>query len=165
MKYNPQKHHRRSIRLKGYDYTQTGAYFITICTWQRQCLLGEVVDGEMQLSRYGEAVKFNWDILPKRYDGVRLDAFIIMPNHVHGIIFLHDRGGEGAGLNKLFPKTATLAVKPAPTESIASGKSSHKLFAGLKLFHLVELINSVPNRVSLYGNGVIMNILSATKNH
>lgn len=137
MKYNPQKHHRRSIRLKGYDYTQTGAYFITVCTWQRQCLLGEVVNGEMQLSRYGEAVKFNWDILPKRYNGVQLDAFIIMPNHVHGIIFLHDSGWEGAGLETLFPTTATLAVKPAPTESIASAKSSHQQS---KIYGLPEIV-------------------------
>lgn len=63
MKYNPNKHHRRSIRLKGYDYTQAGAYFITICTWQRDFLLGEVINGEMQLSRYGQTVQFNWDIL------------------------------------------------------------------------------------------------------
>ena len=49
MKYDPRKHHRRSIRLKGYDYTQAGAYFVTICTWQRECLLGEVINGEMQL--------------------------------------------------------------------------------------------------------------------
>jgi hypothetical protein len=63
MKYNPNKHHRRSIRLKGYDYTQAGAYFITICTWQRDALLGEVINGEMQLSRYGQTVQFNWDIL------------------------------------------------------------------------------------------------------
>ncbi|MEQ9367743.1 MAG: transposase [Coleofasciculus chthonoplastes F3-SA18-01] len=137
MKYNPQKHHRRSIRLKGYDYTQTGAYFITVCTWQRQCLLGEIINGEMQLSRYGEAVKFNWDILPKRYDGVRLDAFIIMPNHVHGIIFLHDWGEEGAGLDRLFPSTATLVVKPAPTKSIASAKSSHKQS---KIYGLPEIV-------------------------
>ena len=63
MKYNPNKHYRRSIRLKGYDYTQAGAYFITICTWQRDSLLGEVINGEMQLSRYGQTVQFNWDIL------------------------------------------------------------------------------------------------------
>jgi REP element-mobilizing transposase RayT len=88
MKYNPNKHHRRSIRLKGYDYTQAGAYFITICTWQRDSLFGEVINGEMQLSRYGQTVQFNWDILPKRYPNVELDAFIVMPNHVHGILVL-----------------------------------------------------------------------------
>ncbi|MEQ8537268.1 MAG: transposase [Coleofasciculus sp. D1-CHI-01] len=137
MKYNPQKHHRRSIRLKGYDYTQTGAYFITVCTWQRQCLLGEVVNGEMQLSRYGEAVNFNWDILPKRYDGVQLDAFIIMPNHVHGIIFLHDSGWEGAGLDRLFPETATLVVKPAPTKSTTSAKFNHQ---PSKIYGLPEIV-------------------------
>jgi REP element-mobilizing transposase RayT len=92
MKYAPNKHHRRSIRLQRYDYTQMGAYFVTICTWQRECLFGKVINGEMQLSRYGETVQFNWDTLPKRYSNVDLDAFIIMPNHVHGIIILKETG-------------------------------------------------------------------------
>ncbi len=88
MKYDPHKHHRRSIRLPGYDYRVPGAYFITICSWQRECLFGEVINDKMQLSRYGKTVLFNWSILPKRYQNVALDNFIVMPNHVHGIIVL-----------------------------------------------------------------------------
>ncbi|NJK66943.1 MAG: transposase [Microcoleus sp. SU_5_3] len=88
MKYDRNKHHRRSIRLPGYDYRTPGAYFITICSWQRECLFGEVIDGTMQLSTYGKTVLFNWSILPKRYPNVALDNFIVMPNHVHGIIVL-----------------------------------------------------------------------------
>ena len=68
MKYDPHKHHRRSIRLPGYDYRVPGAYFITICSWQRECLFGEVINDKMQLSRYGKTVLFNWSILPKRKD-------------------------------------------------------------------------------------------------
>ncbi len=122
MKYNPQKHHRRSIRLEGYDYTQIGAYFVTICTWQRECLFGNVVNQEMQLSRYGETVLFNWDYLPRRYPYVLLDAFVIMPNHVHGIIFLTDDHvtniwGVGAGLKIISHRTTNFSGKPAPTES------------------------------------------------
>jgi REP element-mobilizing transposase RayT len=88
MKYDPNKHHRRSIRLPGYDYRTTGAYFITICSWQRECLFGEVINDQMQLSPYGKTVLFNWSLLPKRYQNVALDNFIVMPNHVHGIIVL-----------------------------------------------------------------------------
>ena len=90
MKYDPDKHHRRSIRLKGYDYTQNGAYFVTICTWHRQNLFGDIVSGEMQLSRNGEIIESYWDNLIKHHRHVELDQFVIMPNHVHGIIVLTD---------------------------------------------------------------------------
>jgi REP element-mobilizing transposase RayT len=90
MKYDPNKHHRRSIRLKGYDYAKAGAYFITICTWQRQNLFGEIVNSEMQLSDHGEIIQFYWDKLPKHHHHLELDTFIIMPNHVHGILVLLD---------------------------------------------------------------------------
>ena len=70
MKYDPNKHHRRSIRLPGYDYRTPGAYFITICTWQRECLFGEFINDKMQLSPYGKTVLFNWSLLPKRYQNV-----------------------------------------------------------------------------------------------
>lgn len=87
-RYDPEKHHRRSIRLKGYDYTQPGAYFVTICTQTRACLFGAVADGEMQLNNPAQIAKAAWDELPARFPSVRLDAFIVMPNHVHGIIIV-----------------------------------------------------------------------------
>jgi len=132
MKYDPHKPHRRSIRLKGYDYTQAGAYFVTICTWQRECLLGEVINGEMQLSRYGETVQFNWNILPKRYPNVELDAFIVMPNHVHGIILLDASGLEGTGLERLSADASKFSGKPAPTPSKLYGLP--EIVRGLKTF-------------------------------
>jgi len=95
-KYDPQIHHRRSIRLKGYDYSQAGAYFVTICVHQRECLLGDVVNGEMRLSRFGKIVYYAWLDLPKHYPHVVLDAFCIMPNHVHFIIVLIDDGRDGS---------------------------------------------------------------------
>ncbi|MEW6402686.1 MAG: hypothetical protein AB1649_12860 [Chloroflexota bacterium] len=85
MKFDPQKHHRQSIRLKGYDYSQAGAYFVTIVAWQREILFGDVVNGEMVLNRYGQIVLNAWLDLPNHYQHVVLGAFIIMPNHVHGI--------------------------------------------------------------------------------
>jgi REP element-mobilizing transposase RayT len=93
MTYDPQRHHRRSIRLKGYDYTQPGAYFITICTHGRECLFGEIIDGEMHLNEAGQIVVQTWQDLPNHVPNVQLDAFVVMPNHVHGIIIITDRAG------------------------------------------------------------------------
>jgi putative transposase len=97
---NAAKHHRRSIRLKGYDYTQPGAYFVTIVTHGRECLFGEIVDGEMRLNGAGQIARQEWERLPRRFPHVQLDAFVIMPNHIHGIIVITDAGrGTAAGLD------------------------------------------------------------------
>ena len=88
MNYNPEKHHRRSIRLQGYDYTREGAYYFTICCHQRRCLLGEIKDGVMHLNLVGAKVKVVWDNLPHHFPLIELDAFVVMPNHVHGIIVI-----------------------------------------------------------------------------
>jgi REP element-mobilizing transposase RayT len=88
MGYDSRRHHRRSIRLKGYDYRQAGAYFVTVCVQDRECLLGQIVDGGMWLSEAGRMVQSVWDELPAHYPGVDIDAFVVMPNHIHGIILL-----------------------------------------------------------------------------
>jgi REP element-mobilizing transposase RayT len=132
MKYDPDKHHRRSIRLKEYDYRQAGAYFVTICTWQRESLLGEVINDAMELSRYGETVQFNWDILLKRYPNIELDAFIVMPNHIHGIILLNENDLERAGLERLSVSASKSSVKPAPTNYKIYGLS--EIIRGFKTF-------------------------------
>ena len=90
MNSNPEKHHRRSIRLKGYDYTREGAYYFTICCHQRRCLLGEIKDGAMHLNLVGATVKAVWDSLPRHFPLIELDAFVVMPNHIHGIIVITD---------------------------------------------------------------------------
>ena len=95
MNYDPHKHKRRSIRLKGYDYSQPGAYFITICTYQRECLLGEIHRGEMLINELGQFVIRVWKDLPGHYPHVILDAFCVMPNHIHGIIIFSDTCGRG----------------------------------------------------------------------
>ncbi len=88
MKYDPGQRHRRSIRLHGYDYTQAGACFITVCTHNRECLFGDVVDGEMRLNEIGLIVQDEWMKTAVLRPCVVLDAFVVMPNHVHGIIVL-----------------------------------------------------------------------------
>ncbi|MBN1619666.1 transposase [candidate division WOR-3 bacterium] len=93
MTYNPEMHHRRSIRLKGYDYSQNGAYFMTVCTHNRECLFGDIVDGGMVFNEYGQIVQDEWIKSPGIRREIELDEFIIMPNHLHGIIFIENPVG------------------------------------------------------------------------
>jgi putative transposase len=88
MKFDPQIHHRRSIRLSDYDYSQPGAYFITIVTRGRECLFGEIKDGEMQLSGMGQIAEEAWRAIPEHFPQVELGTYVVMPNHVHGIIII-----------------------------------------------------------------------------
>lgn len=96
MKFDPKIHHRRSIRLQGYDYSQSGAYYVTIVTHGRECLFGEVVNGAMQLNEYGKIVEFTWNDLVNHVNGIELDVFVVMPNHVHGIVVIVGAGSEPA---------------------------------------------------------------------
>ena len=86
MKYNPDIHHRRSIRLKDYDYSQAGAYFVTICTQNRECMFGDIVGGEMRLNDAGCMITRWWEKISTKFSTVETDVHIIMPNHFHGII-------------------------------------------------------------------------------
>lgn len=79
---------RRSIRLRGFDYTRQGAYFVTICAHHRACLFGEIVDDEMRCNTNGRLVHDIWTGLSEHYRHIELDAFVVMPNHFHGIVFL-----------------------------------------------------------------------------
>ncbi len=90
MKFDPKLHHRRSIRLQGYDYAQNGAYYITIVTYQRQHLFGEVVNGEMELNELGKIARDEWFKTAELRPYVELfeDDFVVMPNHAHGIIWI-----------------------------------------------------------------------------
>jgi putative transposase len=122
MTYDPEKHHRRSIRLKGYDYTQPGAYFITICTRGRECLFGEIIDGEMHLNEAGQIVVQTWQDLPNHISNVQLDAFVVMPNHVHGIIIITDHaGGIGAGFK---PARTTMGLGSVADSGSTAGPGS-----------------------------------------
>jgi putative transposase len=81
---------RRSLRLKGYDYSRAGAYFVTICAQDKACLFGDVVDGGICLNDAGYMLAMLWSDIPARFADVEIDAFVVMPNHVHGIIVLPD---------------------------------------------------------------------------
>ena len=103
-------HHRRSIRLKGFDYTSPGAYFVTVVTRGRECLLGEIVDEEMRLSREGRIADECWRLNPRHFPHIELGAFVVMPNHVHGIIILHERAAPSVGAHHVAP------LRPKPPE-------------------------------------------------
>ncbi|WP_181305145.1 transposase [Rufibacter sp. XAAS-G3-1] len=88
MAFNPEIHRRRSVRLKGYDYGQAGAYFITICTHERDPLFGEIRNGEMHLNAFGQIAYQEWLNTPAVRPNVSLDVFVVMPNHLHGILLI-----------------------------------------------------------------------------
>jgi REP element-mobilizing transposase RayT len=100
--YDPSRHHRQSIRLREFDYAHEGAYFVTVCVHNRASLLGEVHHGQVLLSGFGAIAAEVWLGLPAHYASVRLGEFVVMPNHVHGIVIFD--GDVGAGF------------KPAPTD-------------------------------------------------
>jgi len=90
MTFNPDIHHRRSIRLREYDYSLVGAYFVTVCANGQECLFGDCADGDMRVNDAGRMVVDIWNSLPERFLNVALDEYMIMPNHFHGIIVLED---------------------------------------------------------------------------
>jgi REP element-mobilizing transposase RayT len=127
MPTSPDRHHRRSIRLAGYDYSRPGAYFVTICTEDRECLFGEIIAGEMRLNDAGAIALAVWNDLPMHYAHVQLERFVIMPNHVHGIIILTDDVAVvGAGL------------KPAPTQSVPTDAAT----TGVRRHGLPEIVRA-----------------------
>jgi len=92
------RHGRSSLRLKDYDCSRPGAYFVTIPTRNRECLFGEVHAGSVALNAFGAIIRDCWGELPGRYPAVELDAFVVMPSHVHGIIWLREDAATDRGL-------------------------------------------------------------------
>jgi len=107
MTYDAERYHRRSIRLKHYDYSQASAYFVTVCTHNKDCIFGDVVNGEMQLNENGSAVQTEWLTTAEFRDNVESDVFVVMPNHFHAVLLIKDNS-EGTArcaptsMNRLF---------------------------------------------------------------
>jgi REP element-mobilizing transposase RayT len=122
---------RRSLRLQGYDYTRAGAYFVTICAQDKACLFGNVVDECVCLSDAGHMLARLWNDIPARFADVEIDAFVVMPNHVHGIVVLQDAANRAAttgATTRVAPTEgnvvgATLVVAPALGDVVAAFKS------------------------------------------
>ncbi|MBI4320491.1 MAG: transposase [Chloroflexi bacterium] len=100
MIYDPERHHRRSTRLREYDYSQPGAYFVTLCSNERKCLFGRIVSTTVELSMAGKIGEEFWLGISGHFPNLELDASVVMPNHVHGIIVITDQGAETARLRE-----------------------------------------------------------------
>jgi len=124
---NSDIHHRRSIRLQHYDYVSPGGYFVTICSYERQCMFGEISDSGMQLNELGKIVQDEWTRTPTVRSNVALDEYVIMPNHIHGIILIHaadenrkGRAHDGAPVQPVRRKSGSLGSIIAGFKSAAT---------------------------------------------
>ncbi len=130
MPYDRNRHHRRSIRLRGYDYASAGMYFVTICVQDRACQLGHIVDGKVALSEFGEIVDRRWQAIPEHFPDVTLDAYIVMPNHIHGIVVI---GRSEASEGPAADMTSTAGVgaqHAAPLPRIAENWAGRRVTPG-----------------------------------
>lgn len=116
---------RRSVRLKGYDYAQAGAYFVTICTTDRACLFGAINAGAMDLNDAGRMVATIWSDLPARFPGIDIDVFVVMPNHLHGIVVLREDASVGAPLVGARLGAIVGAFKSITTVEYGRGARTH----------------------------------------
>ena len=119
MSFDPEIHHRRSIRLRGYDYSLPGRYFTTLCAHEKKCLFGEVVEGQMVLNEPGKLIEEIWRAMPGRFTRIELDAFVVMPNHIHMILNIVGAPLAGArfGRGQAPPLQGSIQTgkRPAPT--------------------------------------------------
>ena len=122
--YDPQQHHRRSIRLKSYDYTQPGAYFVTILAWHRQPIFGQIQAETVLLSPAGEIVQQVWENLPRHFTNITLGSAVVMPNHFHGILFIASRGEAFAGITSTSPSTPAANASPSHRPKAPTARSS-----------------------------------------
>jgi putative transposase len=116
LKYNADIHHRRSIRLTGFDYSQCGYYFITVCTRDRRCLFGEIEKGRMILNDAGQMIGRWWNELKNKYANIEIDEYVVMPNHCHGIINIIDP----------VPVRADLRVRPVCPNHLGSDETAKR---------------------------------------
>lgn len=158
MKFDPKKHHRpfgyaqgrRSIRVPGYDYSQPGAYFVTMVTYLRECLFGKVIDGVMRLNENGEIVKWEWERLPHRFPFIELGAYIVMPNHFHGILIFHEsvRATRTGQIDPEFDITTSQSITPDGNNGSPLPSAGHPLPRGPKPLSLGAIVGQFKSRVT-----------------
>ncbi len=123
--FDRSEHRRRSMRLRGHDYAQADAYFVTVCAHDRACLFGAVVDAEMRPNDAGRLVVAEWEALPGRFPAIELDAFVLMPNHLHGIIVIRPpglvRAGQGATVGAGLVPARAETTGMIPTTTVGAG--------------------------------------------
>jgi putative transposase len=141
MKFDPQRHHRHSLRLKGYDYSLAGGYFVTCVTESRARIFGVVVGGESRLNEAGEMVRAAWLALPERFPSIEMDAFVVMPDHFHGIVLIHDKSVRAG----LVPDPSEAGTSPAQTNSVPTrvAPTLGEIIGAFKSITTVENIHGV----------------------
>jgi REP element-mobilizing transposase RayT len=150
MKYNPDIHKRQSIRLRGYDYSQSGLYFITICCYQRECLFGEVINSQMILNNSGELVKEEWLKSAEIRKEIELGGFVIMPNHFHGIVIINQEINKNIGNNQnplgANGRSPLQTIQSSQQQISMKPKSLSSLIAGFKsaTTKKINIIRSTP---------------------
>jgi putative transposase len=142
MSYDPKLHCRRSIRLRQYDYTNPGTYFITVCAKHRKHLFGEIRNGIMRHNAFGRIVQHVWNELPTHYPGIMMDTFVIMPDHIHGIIVITD-GGHRVGAQFNCAPTSPPEHNRHPNRENRAPINFHP---GHPLGHIVRSIKSFSTR-------------------
>ncbi len=123
---------RRSIRLGGYDYSRAGAYFVTICTQNRECLFGRIVNGKMILNDAGRMIQTGWDEIPSRYPGIDIGALQIMPNHIHGIVAIVVGAGPRACPDNGQPQGAASTMSLPDVVHRFKSMTTHEYINGVK---------------------------------
>jgi len=142
----PQKFNRKSPRLHDFDYTQDGGYFITICTHNRLKLFGDIdVDGAMHISQWGQIAQSCWDIIPRHFPHVRLDKFVVMPNHVHGILFVIEPNPPDNELSPPASGVGAIHESPLRNNNVPRGskKGSVSAIVGLYKSAVTRQINAI----------------------
>jgi hypothetical protein len=169
-------HHRRSIRLQDYDYSQAGAYFVTICSHEHKCIFGNITDGKMILSQSGEIVGKWWQKIPQRFPTMEFDVFCTMPNHFHGILVLQDapitshEDAETASLREIDGRPLSrrgLVSKPRSQFGRRPLDSQHpelgQIIAYFKYLTTKETIPFPARLAYVFFNATTTSTLSATK--
>jgi REP element-mobilizing transposase RayT len=126
--YDPNLHHRRSLRRDDFNYAAAGAYFVTICAFEKRCIFGSAQDGAICPSPLGAKVHQAWLDLPLSFKNVQLDEFVLMPNHLHGILMLSDGGGPGPTLGVVIAVLKSRVTRQIKAESEALNRSKVKVW-------------------------------------
>lgn len=145
--FNPKINHRKTIRLQNYDYSQEGYYFITICTENKKCILGKIENKKMVLNQFGKKVKDCWLKIEKTNNFLKLDQFVIMPNHIHGILIIDKNVGvplvgtqDSDGLSEQRKNKNSTQGRP---QGIAPTKTIGEIIGGFKSLTTNEYIKNV----------------------
>ena len=149
-KYDPSIHGRRTIRLQGYDYSQSAAYFVTLVTHARACLFGDIIGLEMRPNVAGKIVQREWERLAQRFSSLELGTFVVMPNHLHGIVIIHrDERDARVGATRLDPsEQASPALPPLPNKISCRNAGSPPPRTGPTPASLGALIGQFKSRVT-----------------